>query len=176
VSDSSGEGLRRAFERAGAQREAAASAPAAEGVRALTFTLSGEWHAFRLSDLVEIVGGVEPTPLPFAPPFILGVVNHRGAIVPVVDLRRAFGLPVHFRRGVGRTVLVRHGGTTIGFVADSISSIVTLDPASIGPPLETMEAERARFLEGCVRGEKGLLALLSVPAIIEGLRARPATG
>lgn len=173
MSDASGEGLRRAFERAGAERQAAAAAPLAEGIRVLTFSLSGEWHAFRLTDLVEIVGGVEPTPLPFAPPFILGVVNHRGAIVPVIDLRRAFSLPVHFRRGAGRTVLVRHAGTTIGFVADAISSIVALDPATIGPPLDTMEPQRARFLEGCVRGDKGLLALLSVPAIIEGLRARP---
>lgn len=172
MSDASGEGLRKAFERAAAQRTAAAARPLTEGVPVITFHVSGEWYAFRLGDLVEIVGGAEPTPLPFAPPFVLGVINHRGAIVPVVDLRRALGLPIHFRKGAFRTVLVRDGGTTIGFQADSIASIEDLDPEAIEAPFSTMAPERARFLEGCVRLPKGLLALLSAPALIEGLKSQ----
>jgi purine-binding chemotaxis protein CheW len=175
VSDASGEGLRKAFERAAAQRTAEAARPLAEGIRVITFHVSGEWHAFRLTDLVEIVGGSEPTPIPFAPPYILGVINHRGAIVPVVDLRRALGLPVHYRRGTFRTVLVRDGGTTVGFQADAIASIEALHADAIEPPFSTMGPERSRFLEGCVRLPKGLLAVLSAPALIEGLKAqRPA--
>lgn len=175
MSDASGEGLRKAFERADARRAADAARALAEGVRVITFHVSGEWYAFRLSDLVEIVGDAEPTPLPFAPPFVLGVVNHRGAIVPVVDLRRALGLPIHYRRGAFRTVLVRDGGTTVGFQADSIASIESLAPESIEAPLSTMDASRSRFLEGCVRLPKGLLALLSAPALIDGLKSqRPA--
>lgn len=172
MSDASGEGLRKAFERAAAQREAAAALPAAERVHLITFHVSGEWYAFRLTDLVEIVGGGEPTPIPFAPPFILGVINHRGAIVPVVDLRRALGLPIHYRRGSFRTVLVRDGATTIGFQADAIASIEALDPSAIEAPFSTMGPERARFLEGCARLPKGLLAVLSAPALIEGLQAQ----
>ncbi len=169
---SGGEDLRRAFERVAAAREAPDQKVAAEGVRVLTFVLSGELHAFRLTDLVEVVGSVEPTPIPFAPPHVPGVVNHRGAIVPVVDLRRAFGLQVHYRRESGRTILVRHGDAIVGFLADAIAAIRSIPATAIEPPLATMEASRARFLEGCVRlDNQALLAVLSVAALFEGLSA-----
>ena len=138
MSDSSGEGLRRAMQEAAALREQPPSGHE-DAFEALTFSLSGEWYAFPLGDLVEIVGGAEPTPIPFTPPFVAGVMNHRGAIVPVVDLRKVFGLPVHFRREAGRVVLVRSGDSVVAFQADSISDIVEISRRALEPPLSTME-------------------------------------
>lgn len=171
ASDASGEGLRRAFERAAA-KAGTQEGPVDDALRVLTFSLAGEWYGFRLTELVEIIGSVEPAPIPFSSPHVAGVMNHRGALVPVVDLRRVFHLPPQFRRGIGRTVLIRSGTTMLALPADAISDIVAIPPDGLEPPPATMERARAACLEGCAPFAKGLLAVLSARALVEALSAR----
>jgi purine-binding chemotaxis protein CheW len=171
VSDGTGEGLRKAFERATTAGGDAGRRVVDERVRVLSFTLGGEWYAFRLEELVEVAGGQEPTPIPFAPAHVQGVVNHRGAIVPVVDLRKVFGLPASYRREMGRMVIVRHEDDVLAFSADAISDVVAIDLTKLEPPLATMEPARARYLEGCLRLDRGILVLLSARTLVEGLKA-----
>lgn len=172
MSESTGEGLRQAFEKAAAQRALDAAGVVEETLQVLTFTLGDEWYGFRLPELVEIIGGVEPTPIPFTQPFIPGVINHRGSIVTVVDLKKVFGLPGRYRKETGRIVLVTSSEVVVGFQADQISDIVSITPSQLEPPLTTIERVKAEYMEGCVRLERGLLVLLASEALIHGLRAR----
>lgn len=172
-SDASSEGLREAFEGAKGGGAAEEEGGRGEVVQVLTFSLADEWHGFRLADLVEIIGGADLTPIPFTPPFVLGVLNHRGTVVPVVDLKRVFDLQARYRRGEARIVLVSSEGSVVGFLADAISDVVEVPESHIEPPLSTIEKVKAEFMEGCVRREQGLLVLLSAEALIHHLRARP---
>jgi purine-binding chemotaxis protein CheW len=172
MSDASAEGLRRAFEGA-VGRRAGETAEAEEAIQVLSFSLADEWYGFRLADMVEILGGADPTPIPFTPPFIPGVINHRGSIVTVVDLKKVFGLPTRYRRETGRIVLIRAGDTVIGVEADAISDIVPVRRSEIEPPMSTIEKVKAGMIEGCVRRPRGLLVLLSARALVEELRVRP---
>lgn len=172
--DPTTEGLRAAF------GDAQARAGRPEGTRedvaqVLTFALADEWYGFRLADLVEILGSTEPTPLPFMPPFIPGVINHRGSVVVVIDLKKVFGLHSRYRKDLARVVLVRHGKTVLGIEADAISEIVSISPSQLEPPPATMEKVKAEYIAGCVRRPRGLLAVLSAKAVVEGLQADAAT-
>lgn len=171
MSESSGEALRQAFERAAERRPGEDEETAEDVVQILTFSLGDEWYGFRLRHLVEIIGGVEPTPVPYTPDFLPGLINHRGTVVGVVDLKRVFGLPGRFRRDTGRIVLVRAESVVAGFLADAISDIVGVPTAAIEPPLSTMERVKAEYMEGCVRLDRGLLVLLDSQTLIHELRA-----
>jgi purine-binding chemotaxis protein CheW len=169
----SGEGLRRAFEKVAAAREEVTESRAEQALQILSFTLSEEWYGFRLPSLVEIIGGVDPTPIPFTPPFIPGVINHRGTIVSVVDLKKVFGLPSRYRREKGRVILVGSKGAVVGFQVDSISDVIDVTESQIEPPLSTIEKVKADYMEGCVRLQRGLLVLLDAEALIHELQAVP---
>ncbi|MEM7246782.1 MAG: chemotaxis protein CheW [Acidobacteriota bacterium] len=171
MSESKGEELRRAFENAGLAGDQEADA-AEETIQILSFSLAAEWYGFRLRDLIEIIGGVHPTPIPFTPAFIPGVINHRGSVVSVVDLRNVFGLPGRGSGGAGRIVLVTSDDAIVGFQADEISDIVTVPISTVEPPLSTMEKVKASYIEGCIRLPRGLLVLLDSSTLIGELRMR----
>ncbi len=168
--DSSGEALRQAFARAAESQGADDEASAEDSVQVLSFSLADEWYGFRLRDLVEIIGGAEPTPVPYTPDFLPGLINHRGSVVGVIDLKRVFGLTGRYRRETGRTVLVRRDEIVVGFQADEISDIVMVQPSEIEPPLSTMERVKAEYMEGCIRLDRGLLVLLDSRTLIHELR------
>jgi purine-binding chemotaxis protein CheW len=174
MSESSGEGLRRAFQKVAADREQQAEVRAEQGLQILSFTLSDEWYGFRLTSLVEIIGGVDPTPIPFTPAFIPGVINHRGSIVSVVDMKKVFGLATRYRREKGRVILVGSKGAVVGFQVDAISDVIDVTESQIEPPLSTIEKVKADYMEGCVRLPRGLLVLLDAEALIHELKAVPA--
>jgi len=170
MSDASGEDLRRAFDEARRRGTADDEHAGEASLQAMTFRLGGEWYGFHLADLIEIIGGVDITPIPFTAEHVAGVINHRGSVVPVVDLKRVFGLAGRFRRGVGRIVLVASEAQVVGFTADEISAIVTAPVSDLEPPLSTIERVKAEFIEGCLRRPEGLLVLLSSRALIHELR------
>jgi purine-binding chemotaxis protein CheW len=170
MSESTGEALRQAFARAADGEAASDDATAEESVRILSFALADEWYGFRLRDLVEIIGGVEPTPIPYTPDFLPGLINHRGSVVGVIDLKRVFGLTGRFRRETGRIVLVRRDDVVVGFQADEISDIVSVPQSGIEAPLSTMERVKAEYMEGCIRLDRGLLVLLDSRTLIHELR------
>lgn len=176
MSESTGDGLRQAFEKVAHRRAQEEVQQVEETVQVVSFALSEEWYGFRLQSLVEIIGGVDPTPIPFTPAYIPGVINHRGAIVTVVDLKKVFGLPPRHRaEKAGRIVLVRSGDSVVGFQADAISDVVAIREDQIEPPLSTIERVKAEYMEGCVRLDRGLLVLLSADALIHGLKVSPET-
>lgn len=165
-----GDDLRRAFEEASRTERDQADSTVEETVQVLTFSLADEWYGFRLRDLVEIIGGAEPTPIPFTPPYVPGVINHRGSIVSVVDLKHVFGLPGRYRQDTARTVLVQSDGMVVGFQADDISDVVEVPARAIEAPLSTMERVKAAFIEGCIRLDRGLLVLLDSASLVGELR------
>lgn len=77
------------------------------------------------------------TPVPGAPPHVLGIVQVRGRVIPVVDLRRRFGLPARARELSDRVIVVEHAGRQVGLLADAAREVVRLDDGAFTPPPET---------------------------------------
>lgn len=123
----------------------------------------------------EIRGWDAPTHVAGAPPHVLGVLNLRGVIVPMIDLRRHFGLPATFD-AVTVTVVLNVSGRTVGAVVDSVSTVVALAPDEIKPSPAFRAGVQSAPLRGIATldedGERHLLMLLD----IEGLLAHAQVG
>jgi purine-binding chemotaxis protein CheW len=148
---------------AGEEREAGA-------LEFLTFRLGEEIYALPLRNLDEILPLPAVSPVPFTPAHLLGVVAHRGGVLPVVDVRPVLGIEGGEASESGRLLVVVHEGEKLGVPADAVAQIVKLAEEALAPPPETLEPDRAAFLRGTAEGGDGPLVVLDIPALFEALR------
>ena len=130
----------------------AAAGNAAEIAQYLTFLLSGEMYAVGILNVKEIIEYGQLTEIPMMPAFIRGVINLRGAVVPVIDLAARFG--GHQTESSRRTCLViialsnGHDHHDIGVVVDAVSEVLEVSGADIEPAPAFGAKIRADFIEG----------------------------
>jgi len=141
------------------------------GSQYLTFTLGGEEYGVDILRVQEIKGWTPVTRIPKAPDYIRGVLNLRGAIVPVVDLRMRFGLEnVEYTPTTVVIVLSvkRRSGKMmiIGIVVDGVSDVLSVAPDSIRPAPDFGTVVDTHFVEGLVAAEEGMVMLLAIDALL----------
>ncbi|MDP6505083.1 MAG: chemotaxis protein CheW [Planctomycetota bacterium] len=140
----------------------------------LTFSLANEWYGVDTPNVRTIVASPDIISVPCAPPHIRGVMNLRGEILTVVDLKRFFGLDASPYSGQNRVIVALQGDWQIGFYVDSVFDVIDLPTSSIELPLATIEKVRADFIEGEARLEDRLLGILKLettmnPRLSKGL-------
>lgn len=141
-------------------------------VHLLSFSLANEWYGIRIHSLREIVDYSPVTPVPFTPDYLTGILNLRGTVIPVVDLKKVFGLEVKEPDDKTRILIIKEGDVETGIIADSITEVFSVLPDSIEPPLSTIEKIKAEFIEGEIQVEKGIIILLNTAAVIDELRLK----
>lgn len=131
----------------GAGRSAALAGEAEQGATAMEqfvlFRLAEETYGLPIAAVVEVVRMPNSvTHVPRAPDFVVGVMNHRGAVVPLIDQRRRFVVPGEARDRQRRVIIARLEGLVAGFVVDGIDRILSLSAADLQPtpPLAGSEA------------------------------------
>jgi purine-binding chemotaxis protein CheW len=145
-------------------------APAADTIlELLEFRLALERYALESRHVQEVLPLRDLTPLPGTPPFILGIVNVRGRILPVLDLKKFFDLPENGITDLHRIILVRGHGLEFGLLADVIVGVRSVAADSLQPSLPTLTGIRADYLKGVSEERLVVLdldRLLSDPKII----------
>ncbi len=138
-----------------------------EGTRQyLTFRLGGEDYGVDILKVQEIRGWTEVTPMPNTPDAILGVINLRGTVVPVVDLRRHFGLP-EISRGPTTVIIViraddgKEKVRILGMVVDSVSEVYNIPTGEVQPPPPAADDTR-NAIAGLVTIDEAMVILLDV--------------
>ncbi len=119
-----------------------------ESIEVLEFGLAGERYAIEAVHVDDVQPLRDLTPLPCTPAFLRGLVNIRGRLVPVIDLKRFFGLPEQGITDLHRVILLRGGDLEIGLLADTVEGVYRLDLPSIQPSLPTLTGIRQEFLRG----------------------------
>jgi purine-binding chemotaxis protein CheW len=156
--------------RAQALARAPQAAPAAGTLlELLEFRLASERYAVESRHVQEVHPLRDLTPLPCTPPFIVGIVNVRGRILPVVDLKKFFDLPERGLTDLHRIILVRGHGLELGLLADVIVGVRSVAADSLQPSLPTLTGIRADYLKGISEERLVVLdleRLLSDPKII----------
>lgn len=146
------------------------TAIAAEATQYLTFHLMGEEYAVGILRVREIIEYDTLTRMPSAPAYIRGVINLRGAVVPVIDLAVKFGLPagvVTKRTCIVITEVELEGErTTMGIVADAVSQVVDLAAADIEPPPPFGLRVRAEHLLGMGKAGKKFVLILDIDRVL----------
>lgn len=136
----------------------------------LSFALGGETYALAIARIKEIIEYQRPTTVPCMPSFIRGVINLRGAVVPVIDLGARFGgMPSEVTRRSCVVILeLQHGESsqTLGLMVDAVHEVVEFAPADIGPPPPFGVRIRADFIAGMARRDDRFLVVLDATRVL----------
>ncbi|HVB47503.1 MAG TPA: chemotaxis protein CheW [Burkholderiales bacterium] len=121
------------------------------------FQLSGERYAFESRYVREVHPLENLTPLPCTPAFVLGIVNLRGEILSVIDLRKFFELPEKGLTDLNRVIVLEAQGMVFGVLADAIAGTRRIAPAELQPSLPTLSGVREAYLKGVTADRMVLL-------------------
>jgi len=121
------------------------------------FRLGEESYALPSVAVREVYPLKGLTPLPCTPPFVLGVINVRGRILPVVDLTSLLSLAKQRLSEQSTAILIKSGELEVGIVTDLVIGVRSLPLATIHPPLSTLANSRARYLQGIT--DEGLVVI-----------------
>jgi purine-binding chemotaxis protein CheW len=144
----------------------AASAPAAAPREFLTFTLGSEEYGVDILKVQEIRGYDTVTRIPDAPDFVKGVINLRGAIVPVVDMRLKFKLGKAEYNALTVMIVLNVAKRVVGMVVDSVSDVIALAPAQIHPAPEFGATVGTQFLTGIGTLDDRMLILVDIEKLM----------
>jgi len=125
----------------------------AERVELCTFRVGGEDYAVDIMRVREIINPLPVTPVPRAPAFIEGVIRLRSEVIPVVDVRKRFGLPTAAATRKTKYLVVRIGGRRVALVVDEVTEVVRLARAEIRPAPTFSDERSPRFFLGVCGGE-----------------------
>lgn len=132
----------------------------------LTLRLGAEQYAIDILRVQEIRSYEEPTRMVNAPAFIKGVINLRGVIVPIVDLRLKLNLDTSDYNDFTVVIILNVRGTVIGAVVDAVSDVVTLSAASIKPAPQFDTAIDSRFITGLADAGERMLIVMNIEALM----------
>ncbi|MEM6638392.1 MAG: chemotaxis protein CheW [Pseudomonadota bacterium] len=142
----------------------------AAGEQYLTFMLGKEEYALPILKVQEIKSWTDVTDVPCTPDYMLGVLNLRGAIVPIFDLRRRFGLPVREFDST-TAVIIAHAekedrAHVAGFVVDQVAEVYHFENANIQKSDDIAATINADFISGLTRTDEKLVILLNLDEIL----------
>ncbi|KAF1067652.1 MAG: Chemotaxis protein CheW [Pseudomonas citronellolis] len=132
----------------------------------LTFTLGREEYAIDILRVQEIRGYDQVTSIANSPPFIKGVINLRGAIVPIVDLRIKFNLDDVGYDQFTVVIILNVGRRIVGAVVDSVSDVIALGSDAIKPPPEFGSTFDTRYLLGLATAGERMLILVDIEKLM----------
>jgi len=134
-------------------------------IQVACFRLNDDLYAADIMRIKEIIRPQKLTPLPQAPAFIDGIINLRGAVIPVVDLRKRFDMPARETMAT-RLLIVRLSGQTLGLVVDDVTEVITVPVKDIKPPPAVSEGVIVNHLLGvCLSGDN-LVMLLDIDRLL----------
>ncbi|MBI1362419.1 MAG: chemotaxis protein CheW [Proteobacteria bacterium] len=128
----------------------------------LTFTLADELYGVDILKVQEIRGWSGVTQIPNCPPYIRGVVNLRGAIVPILDMRRRFAMEETPFTPYTVVIVVNVQGRTVGLVVDAVSDVVNLKEDDLRPPPDFGTAIDNTYLRALAQIGEDMVILLNV--------------
>ena len=118
------------------------------------------------ADVMHLESFTEATHVPGSPAYVAGLVQVRGKLVPVVDLRRRFGLEPIERTIDTRVIVVKVGARTVGLLVDSARDVLKVDEATYEPPPELIANQAAGFVKAVTTVAKRLMLVVDVPRVI----------
>jgi purine-binding chemotaxis protein CheW len=133
----------------------------------VSFNIGSEEFGVDILKVQEIIRTVEITRVPQAPPYVEGVINLRGKVIPIVDLRKRFNLDMKETDKNTRIVVVDINGTIMGMIVDAVSEVLRLPASTIEAPPEIVTGVNAEYIKGVAKLEDRLLIFLDLSRVID---------
>jgi len=139
----------------------------AADTKTIVFSLGSEEYGIEVEHVKTIERMMPMTRVPKTPPFVKGVVNLRGVVVPVIHLASRFGLPETEPTENSRIVMVHVGDLEVGFIVDAANDVIDVQPDRIEAPPEVVGGIRAKYLRGIAKvGDNRLLVMLNLSEVL----------
>jgi purine-binding chemotaxis protein CheW len=128
----------------------------------IAFRLSGQQFCVMTTTIREIRGWIPCTPIPYAPSEVLGVMNLRGSVIPIVDLSRKLGMAPAIPNDRSAIVVADVHSTVLGLLVDQVSDILTVQGSHIQPLPEVAASFDKGFSDGIVTEDKNMICFLNL--------------
>ncbi|MBO9598859.1 MAG: chemotaxis protein CheW [Cohnella sp.] len=139
----------------------------AEEMKVIVFTLANEEYGIEVDKVRTIERLMPITRVPKTPDFVKGVINLRGVVIPVIDLRGRFGLAESELGENSRIIIVAANDLEVGFIVDSANDVLDLMSDTIENPPEIVGGVKAKYLSGVAKiGDNRLLILLNLSEVL----------
>ena len=137
-----------------------------EVLQLVTFRLGNEEFSLDILKVQEIIRHMDLTRVPKTPEFVDGVINLRGRVIPVLDLRKRFGLPKDGNTNETRIIVVDVDNRTVGLKVDAVSEVLRLPADTVEPPPAIITGVESEYIKGVGKLDGRLLILLDVAKIL----------
>ena len=142
------------------------TASADELLQLVSFKIGDEEFGIDILKVQEIIRMTEVTRVPNAPPHVEGVINLRGKVIPVIDLRSRLGMAPKEHDRKTRTVVVEVGGRVVGFVVDAMSEVLRIPRSVTEPPPTVVAGIDSDYITAIGKLDDRLLTLLDIEKIL----------
>jgi len=136
------------------------------GGKFLTFFLAGEEYGIEILSVHEIIGMMPITSVPGTPEYICGIINLRGKIIPIVDLRSKFGMESKAQTAETCIIVVHVQGVEVGIVVDRVSEVLNIAAGDIEPPPSFGKDVNTEYILGIGKSQAKVKILLNIDRVI----------
>ena len=137
-----------------------------EQIQLVVFRLAGETYGVDIHRVREIIRVQQITRVPKTPDFVEGIINLRGGVIPVIDLRKRLNLHTEETTEDARIVVIEQQEQTIGMIVDQVSQVLRIDSATVEPPSPFIVTVDTRYLAGIAKLTDQLIVLLDLDHVL----------
>lgn len=138
-----------------------------EDVQVAAFKLLKEEYGVNILNVQEIKVLTDITRVPFAPDYIKGVINLRGSVLPVIDLKRRIGLEDAPYTDATRIIIMKIGEFSIGMIVDAVTEVLTISGRDINPAKDVSDSTSNRFVNSIGNIDARLIIMLNLDEIVD---------
>lgn len=140
-------------------------------IQYIVIKLGDEQYGIDIGLVDNIVRLQRITRVPKAQNYYVGVINLRGEVVPIMSLRRRFGLDDDQYLSASRIIIIRlEDQSLIGFIVDEVREVVNIDPTTVEKPAFKLDEKNASYLAGIGKKEESLISLLDISAVVQEVK------
>lgn len=132
----------------------------------VTFKIADEEFGVEILAVQEIIRIMQITTVPRAPAFIEGVINLRGKVIPVIDMRKRFGLPVVERDSQTRIIVMEFNQKIVGFLVDAVSEVLRIPADTVEAPPPVVAGIGSEYIKGVGKLDDRLLILMDLDSLL----------
>lgn len=142
--------------------------PAGDAIQIVSFRLETQEYGVDIAQVQEIIRMVNITHVPRAPDFMDGVINLRGQLIPIIDLRSRFGMPRAQTDKDTRIIVTEIGNKRVGIVVDSVSEVVTIPLDHVEQAPDLLAGGNTEYIQGVGKVNERLVVLLDLTMVLTG--------
>jgi purine-binding chemotaxis protein CheW len=133
--------------------------------KVLWFTLGDEEYAIMVESVQTILDRARVTPVPNTPAFVYGIINNRGALIPIVELRKLFRMP---DAEVSSSVLIilEYDAIRVGVLVDKVNEVLDIDFSILQPPPQSLTGPEAEYIKGIHKMQNTIVTIIDIVRVL----------